>query len=170
MPWPVTAPSQARSDGHDQCHASAVGLPLLPVLAALTMAACGAAEPPSDGDQHGRLVVHKSLAGGPIFIEGSVTHVRLVRRDGKVVVDGLRPVDTPDVPLLDRAVAPGTYDLIAVERPCEGNCGMLDPPVATTRCSVEVIVSAARTTRVDVVLGRGRDSALSDCSAEVPGR
>jgi hypothetical protein len=129
------------------------------------MAACGPEERPSAGDRQGRLVVHKALAAGPIFIEGSVTHVRLVHRDGKVVLDGLRPAGSVDVPLVDRAVPPGTYRLTAVERPCDGNCGTLDPPVATTRCRVKVIVSAARTTRVKIVLRRGQASALSDCSA-----
>jgi hypothetical protein len=137
----------------------------LVACAALTIAACGADEAPSSSGQTGRLVVLKSLATGPIFTEGSLTHLRLVRRDGKVVVDGLRRADTLDVPLLDRVVPPGAYDLTAVERPCDGNCGTLDPPVDTTRCHVEVIISAERTTRVSIVLRRGRANALSDCSA-----
>lgn len=143
---------------------------LVPALAALTIAACGEEERPSDGERQGRLVVHKSLAAGPIFTEGSVTHVRLVRRDGTVVLDGLRPAGSADVPLVDRAVPPGTYDLTAFERPCDGNCSILDPPVAATRCRVTVIVRAERTTRVNIVLGRGRASAMSGCSAQVSRR
>jgi hypothetical protein len=139
---------------------------LAPALAALTLAGCGQGERPSGGERQGRLVVHKSLAGGPIFVEGSVTHLRLVHGDGTVLVDRLAPARALDVALLDRAVAPGAYHLTAVERPCEGNCDVLDPPVATTRCGVEVTVSAERTTRVDIVLRRRWASAVSECSAE----
>src|SRR5688572_27326623 len=119
-------------------------------LVALTVSACGAYERPSGGDRVGRLVVQKSLAGGPIFIEGSITHLRIVRQDGEVIIDDLRPVDTLDTPICDSSMPPGSYDLSAVERPCEGNCGMLDPPVRATRCNLEVLIKPDETTRVQV--------------------
>lgn len=135
-------------------------------LAVLVVAACGKSEPASDSEpRSGRLVVQKSLAGLPVFIEGSVTHLRSVGEDGVEIVDGLRPLDTLDIPLLDRAVPAGTYELTAVERPCEGHCGMLDPPFESTRCDLEVVVRADRTTRVAIVLDGASGTPVSDCSA-----
>ena len=89
---------------------------------------------------------------GPIFIEDSVTDLRIVSADGEQILNGLRPIDTLDVPLFDRAVPEGSYHVSAVERPCAGNCDILDPPVEETRCEVEVDVRANRTTRVATVL------------------
>src|SRR5687767_12310055 len=92
------------------------------LLAAAAVAACGDATPrPQSAGGAGNLVVQKSLASGPIFIEGSVTHLRIVQEDGSEIVDELRPVDTLDVPILDRALPAGSYRLAAVERPCAAN-------------------------------------------------
>jgi len=88
-----------------------------------------------------------------------------VGEDGPAVVDGLRPVETLDVPLLDRALPEGTYELAAVERPCAGNCGQLDPAVDATRCDVDLTVKADRTTRVSIVLSSASGRPAADCSA-----
>ncbi len=115
----------------------------------------------------GHLVVQKSLAGMPVFIEGSVTHLRIVGPDGAVIVDGLRPVETLDRPLLDQALPAGSYELTAVERPCEGNCSMLDAPADSTRCVFEVHVTAGRKTEVAILLGGSAGAVVSDCSETV---
>jgi len=105
--------------------------------------------------------VQKSLASGPMFIEGSVTHLRIVQRDGSKIVDELRPVDTLDVPILDRELPAGSYRLAAVERPCAANCQNLDPPAEDTRCEIEFDVHPSQTTFVAVVL---RTGAPTKCS------
>jgi hypothetical protein len=135
-------------------------------VAAVAIAGCGAAEPPTQPDARpGRLVVYKSLTDGPIFIEGSVTHLRIAGEDGAQVLDGLRPIPTLDVALFDGPVAAGTYELRTVERPCSGNCEHLDPPADDTRCKLEVSVSADRTTRVRVVLRATPEGVSTDCAA-----
>jgi hypothetical protein len=115
--------------------------------------------------QFGRLVVKKSLAGGATFIEGSVTELRVDGGGGEAILDRLRPTDTLDRPLLDRAVPEGRYHVGAVERPCQGNCDFLDPPVEATRCELEVEVRADRTTRVTIVLTVASGRPDSRCSA-----
>lgn len=139
---------------------------LLPACVAVTVAGCGDGERPREPEREsGRLVVQKSLADHPIFIEGSVTHLRISGETGAEIVDGLAPVETLDAPLLDRPVPAGAYRVVAVERPCQGNCGTLDPPVDATRCELEVTVDAAGTTRVAIVLGYAADAPETDCSA-----
>jgi hypothetical protein len=143
---------------------------LLPALVAVAVVACGDAEQaPEPGAPSGRLVVEKSLAGLPIFIEGSTTQLRIIGEDGADVLNGPFPVDTLDMPLVDRPVPAGTYELTAVERPCAGNCSMLDPPADTTRCALEVVVEANRTTRVAIVLSDTPAGGDSDCSAKTAG-
>src|SRR5215218_7656691 len=98
-----------------------VAVPALALVVAFVIAGCGDDERPVEpGGQSGRLVVEKSLADGPVFIEGSLTQLRVVGEDGAHIVDGLRPVATLDLPLFDRPVPEGTYELTAVERPCDG--------------------------------------------------
>jgi hypothetical protein len=89
---------------------------------------------------------------------------RIAGEDGREILDELRPVDTHDTPLLDRRLPEGSYRLAAVERPCEGNCTMLDPPSEDTRCRLDVSVEAGQTTRVALVLRIAGGRPRSDCS------
>lgn len=117
------------------------------------------------GRQSGRLVVQKSLAGSIVFAEGSVTQLRVVSDKGDDIVTGLRPIETLDIPLLDRSIPKGSYTVTAVERPCQGNCDVLGPPVQSTRCQLEVDVNPDRATRVAIVLTPASGGARSECSA-----
>ena len=138
---------------------------LIVLAVAVVFPACGGDEPPP-GD--GRLVVVKSLAGGPVFAEGSVTELRVTAQDGRIVVDELRPTDTLDVPVFSRALAPGRYAVRSVERPCSGNCAALDPPALGTRCDRAVTVATGRTTRLTIVLAPAADGARNRCSVVNP--
>jgi len=144
---------------------------LLRVLVApalvLTIAGCGEGEPRSAAEA-GRLVVHKSLSGGPLFIEGSVTRLKVVGEDGSVVVDGLREAGTLDTPIFDRELPAGTYEVSAVERPCQGSCGLLDPPAEGTRCTVTVDVRGDRTADVEIILSGLAGGVASECSNRTP--
>lgn len=138
---------------------------LLLACAAAVLVACAEGEQASEPDREsGRLVVQKSLADGPVSTEGSLTHLRITRADGKEVVDDVRPLKTLDVPIFDRLLPTGTYSITAVERPCQGNCNYLDPPLDETRCQLEVGVRADQTTRVAIVLQSASAGASSDCS------
>jgi hypothetical protein len=112
----------------------------------------------------GRLVVHKALAGPPVFIEGSLTRLRITAQDGRRV-DAGSPGTSLDAPLFARALPAGAYTVRAVERPCDGNCGYLDPPVTSTRCTVAVHVEPGRATHVDIVLAIEGDRAVTRCHA-----
>ena len=149
-----------------RCSVSRLAARLFIPFVALLAVGCGDGEPQDESvGRFGRLVVEKSLAGLPIFTEGSTTRLRIVDADGEEIVDELRPVATHDVALFDRAVPEGAYRVTAVERPCQGNCTFLDPPVETTRCEIDVAVTADRTTRVAIVLSHASGEADSDCSA-----
>ncbi len=138
---------------------------LVILIVALVAVGCGEGDSADEAvRQSGRLVVEKSSVG-LLFTEGSVTHLRIVSEDGEEIINGLRPIDTLDVPLFDREVPAGTYDVAAVERPCQGNCEELDPPVAATRCELEVAVRGNQTTRVAIVLSDASGDPDSDCSA-----
>ncbi len=120
---------------------------LVLLLAALA-AGCGEGEPAGSG----RLVVDKSLSGGPSYMEGSLTELTVRDEDGRPVARA-RQAQSGGGPLLDRTLPAGTYRLISHERPCQGNCGLLDPPAA--RCEAEVEVRRDRTTRAYVLLAGG---------------
>jgi hypothetical protein len=81
---------------------------------------------PATPDATGRLTltVHTSTApGGPRFTEGFVPEVRVRAADGSTIL--------PEEDHVDRAVfgrlAPGRYVVQAATRPCDANCGNLDP-------------------------------------------
>ena len=150
-------------DGNWLSHA---GARLATWLIALSAVGCGEGERPREPVREtGQLVVVKLLDTGALFAEGSTTHLRIVGERGEEIVNGMRPIETLDVPLFDEAVGEGTYAVTVVERPCQGNCDFLDPPVESTRCELEVDVSASRTTRVAVVLSGAWGDPASDCSA-----
>lgn len=138
---------------------------LVSLLLAFVVIGCGDGDRPSDSDrQRGRLVVDTSLAGPPVFFEGSLTQLRIVQRDGTEVVDDVVEIETYDAPIFDRAVPEDAYQVTAVERPCSGSCDALDAPLEGTRCKLPVDVRANRTTRVAIVLRATPTGARSDCS------
>jgi hypothetical protein len=59
----------------------------------------------------------------------------LVVRDERGVVVASRTFQTsrPNKPVIDVRLAPGRYVVTSYQRPCDGNCGYLDPP--TDRCT-----------------------------------
>ena len=124
--------------------------------------ACGGSEGQAVSET-GRLVLQKSYPDGPVFIEGSVTRLRIVRDDGETIVDEERPAESPHAALFDEALRPGTYTLEAVERPCDANCDYLDEPVESTRCTLDVRVQAGETANVTIAVERARRLAAVSC-------
>ena len=84
-----------------------------------------------------------------VYVEGSMSYLN-VRRRGRVVLRRVRqgPVR---VRLRPRA---GLYRVESFQRPCDGNCSLLDPP--TDRCSRRVRVYAGESARVRIVTRPGR--------------
>jgi hypothetical protein len=128
---------------------------VLSVLAPAT-AAC------AHDDSTGRLVIKKSVEGPPFFDEGSLTQLRLVREDGTIVVDGVHSTEKP------LRLAPGSYTLETVERPCDGNCGTLNGPVGSTRCALGVRVVAGQSSEVSIALKLSGAAAVSRCVTDSP--
>ena len=87
-------------------------------------------------------------------LEGSISYVRVTGEDGSVEFDAeLSPGSTTRV--LDAFLDPGTYRLESYQRPCDANCGFLDPP--TDQCSTTFEINPERqaTVRVTVTPGFG---------------
>jgi hypothetical protein len=91
-------------------------------------------------------VTHHVDASGPLYIEGAIYYLRAAR-NGRAVTRTLRQ------PATTLRLAAGRYRLTSWARPCDGNCGYLDPP--TDRCSAAVRVRANRTTRIRVTARAG---------------
>ena len=71
--------------------------------------------------------------GGSLYIEGSYSYVRVEQDEQKVVRVRLKGRKTLETKVL---LQPGFYRLVSFQRPCDGNCGLLDPP--TDQCSSEI--------------------------------
>lgn len=106
----------------------------------------------ADPDVRHSVLVHTDIRPGPhgeLFIEGALPEIRLVDAAGQVH----RPVrDHRDVASFP-ALSPGVYRLRAALRPCDGNCGVLDPP--TERCAAQVRVDGREVMKVRWMIGRG---------------
>ena len=107
---------------------------LLSMVAALTFAAPSA--------HATRLTIGERFEGKGMYIEGSRWHLRVDHRRLSLVDDYVRRPWT-------RTVEPGRYLIVSYQRPCDGNCSLLDPP--TDRCRATVTVPSGRTLRVTIV-------------------
>jgi D-alanyl-D-alanine dipeptidase len=90
------------------------------------------------------------LSRGP-YIEGSVAFLRVRNAAGRVVLDeSSRRVRWR----VRRRLPAGRYRLTSFERPCSGNCSLLDPP--TDRCSRRITIIAHGRTGVRATVRPGR--------------
>jgi hypothetical protein len=110
----------------------AVMLPVLMMtVAALAAGSCTAqASVRPAARPAGHLVIREVLVGHSLFVEGSVGFVRIERPSGRKVLTRRLPLDDPRITV---PLRPGRYRLKSWQRPCDANCGTLDPP--TDRCS-----------------------------------
>jgi D-alanyl-D-alanine dipeptidase len=96
----------------------------------------------------GTLDFRESLdASRGVYIEGSIAFVRVRDASGDLVVRR-RTARAPFRML--RKLPPGRYRVISYQRPCDGNCSLLDPP--TDRCARRVRILSGGLTRVRVTL------------------
>lgn len=98
------------------------------------------------------LVVKRSLPDGPLFVEGSAAHARLVDASGAALVDEY--FDVPEVPVakhnfprqLRVELPAGKYRLTVNQRPCDPSaCSKGNPETwgkPTLRCRVWLRLSA----------------------------
>src|SRR3954463_12960553 len=113
----------------------------------LAVAPAGAQRP------HGRGALTVSqrfdLSKGLPYIEGSMSYLK-IRRHGRTVLQRVRQGPFR-VRLRPRA---GLYRVVSFQRPCDGNCSLLDPP--TDRCSRRVRVYTGERAGVRIVTRPGR--------------
>lgn len=91
-----------------------------------------------------------------LYVEGSISYMRVRGVRGKLVV--AKRVNRPRF-RMQRRLAPGRYKVISYQRPCDGNCGTLDPP--TDRCARHVHVLSGGLTEVAVRVRPGRRCRMS---------
>ena len=91
-----------------------------------------------------------------LYVEGSFSYVRVRGVRGKLVV--AKRVNRARF-RMQRRLAPGRYKVISYQRPCDGNCGTLDPP--TDRCARHVHVLSGGLTEVAVRVRPGRRCRMS---------
>ena len=82
-----------------------------------------------------------------LYTEGSISFVRVRDAHGDMVVR--RRTSKPSFRVL-RKLRPGRYRVIAYQRPCDGSCQRLDPPV--DRCARRVRVLSGGLTEVGVTV------------------
>ncbi len=95
------------------------------------------AAPPAFGQARGTLDYTRVLdTSEGVYIEGSISYLRVRALRGALV---LERSSGPGVRFRVRTkLAAGRYRVTSFERPCDGNCTVLDPPVA--RCSKRITV------------------------------
>jgi hypothetical protein len=104
---------------------------------AIVAAGCGDKAAGPRSSQPATVHVRQEWVGGNLYIEGSYSYVR-VEQGGKSVKQ-VR-LSNERFPRATIRLQPGTYRLVSFQRPCDGNCSMLDPP--TDQCSHEITFEA----------------------------
>lgn len=123
---------------------------VLMIVSAAVAAISAGGGPQADG----RLVIRETLPPMPRYIEGSISFLR-VTHGAEVLVDGRVTVGVSvrgRVPVFSRVVEPGDYRVVSYQRPCDGNCSFLDPPV--DRCAATVHVPGGETLFATIVLAQ----------------
>jgi hypothetical protein len=131
------------------------------VTAAVLVAGCGSESTDSTSPPGGQptviaqqpsstLTVETSLTtGGPMYTEGAMAALVLRDSDGQVVG---RSMKWPGKTVTFDSLQPGTYFLAPALRPCDGNCGYLDPP--TDQCRDRLTVDGDLSVTVKFTVGR----------------
>ena len=114
------------------------------MTSALVSVAIAGCHGSSSKDEKQPVVVRVQAAPkAPVFIEGAVTELSIVARNGSTQATKQAGMA---VPVLLGSVDPGHYVVRAAVRPCDGNCGHLDPPAF--RCHGPVVVPEVGDARV----------------------
>jgi zinc D-Ala-D-Ala dipeptidase len=124
---------------------------------ATTVALAGLALPAVAYAAPGTLDYRQSFAGTSLYVEGSLSYVRVRDARGAVVVRK-RLQHKPRFGVR-RKLRPGRYRVVSYQRPCDGNCGFLDPP--TDRCSRRMRILPGGLTRVKTTVRPGRGCRMS---------
>ena len=128
-------------------------------LALLALSACAGDESPDPGREAVDVPVESpdpgpdavdvpvrqiyDISPGP-YEEGSYSYVRVEGLDGDELIEKRFTQEARKIGKLrflstmTLRLDPGSYRLVSFQRPCDGNCEVLDPP--TDQCSREIVV------------------------------
>ena len=120
------------------------------VLLALSMAGCQRAI--VDGAKAvapARLrVTQKHVESGSFYIEGSISYLIVCDWLGREVARREFMLMDNTLPVVDLSLQPGAYYIESYQRPCDGNCALLDPPM--DRCAKRFELASGETWFVTV--------------------
>lgn len=122
------------------------------MLVALAASGCAAVRDTSvPGGQTGALRVREvHVPGSPYYVEGAITYVRVAGEEHT-----LQPPED-----LRLELPAGTHQIEIWHRPCDGNCGNLDPPADRCSGSVELHQGETALATIRENPGRGCELAL----------
>jgi hypothetical protein len=103
----------------------------------------------------GALQITQRFEGQRFYIEGSISLVRIQRAGRTGGQPRMLEPAGGRVAKLTVKLAAGRYHLYSWQRPCDGNCSLLDPPA--DRCSTGFRIASGRVTRatIHVMPGQG---------------
>jgi D-alanyl-D-alanine dipeptidase len=116
----------------------------------------------------GTLDFRQAFAGRAVYTEGSVSYVRVRRERGELVAR--RGVQHRARFRMRRRLPPGRYVVISFQRPCAGNCSVLDPPVDRCARRVRVLSGGLTEVRATVRPFRGCTMSRKALPARFPSR
>ena len=98
------------------------------------------------------LRITEKFVGAQFYIEGSIGYVRIRSKAGRLVASNTFAGGRRE---LRFKLRPGVYRLVSFQRPCDGNCGYLDPP--TDRCSrlIRIRRMESLSVRIEISPGNG---------------
>ena len=105
----------------------------------------------------GTLDFRQAFAGRGVYTEGSISYMRVRRERGEVVVR--KRVRHRARFRMRRRLPPGRYVVVSFQRPCAGNCSLLDPP--RERCARRVRVLSRGLTEVRATVRPFRGCTMS---------
>jgi D-alanyl-D-alanine dipeptidase len=105
----------------------------------------------------GTLDFQQSSTRRPLYAEGAVSIVRVRDASGDIVVRR-RVRHRPRFRMV-RRLRPGRYRIVSYQRPCNGNCSLLDPP--TDRCARRIRILSGGLTEVRVRVRPGRGCGMT---------
>jgi hypothetical protein len=134
---------------------------LATLFAAVLLAPVGCGGGADSGDVRGSgaglLLIEQVQAGAALYIEGSVSYVRVETQQGDTVLEERLPAR--DRPSVSVRLDPGDYRLASWQRPCDGNCSVLDP--ATDRCERSVTIGSSQELHAIIRLSPGEGCSIA---------